>query len=362
LEDRGQHLKDCPFVPRVYKPNQNLTGTNPTAKPLNLHSSVSEPADVQDHVPIRYSGRRRFRLSGFLYNLVAKAEINRIAQCIPKPEDTAQALANAIRGERLAQGVAAEDLFFVGVGVNPFPNTIATLEMDQHTWPNGVRPYALAIGIFDVVQGRTLICQRTNSKVLCIGQVKFLPCAGPYLVLGTVAEDLRFPGRFTPVHAFGLPILSRSVWYPVESHFERMVFISLHWILKNLLSSVGAVTVEKPLNALRPTEDIPEVRPDFLLHAKCGTLVIEVMGSETDNYQERKIRLIPFMAHLGPVLIINATSIDGRGRWLKVLGKLTYFLSKWVNGDFRPGEIYDLESLPEAKVHHHQAYVQFLNA
>jgi len=349
LEGRGMHLDGCPFKPRAYQPSPHPVGTEHEAKPLDLHRGLSETPAIEDHVPMHYSSQRKFRLSGFLYDLLAKAEINRVSWYIPDPQEFGQALANAIGGIYLAKGVPAKDLFFVGVETDPFDPAIVALENDAHAWPIGARRYALTAGIFDKIENNTLICHRTGNRVLCKGQVKYLRCTGPYLVLATVAEDLTLPGMFSPMHAFGLPIVMRPTWFPVQSHFERMAFILIHYTLRNIFNAAYRIVLEKPLRPMRIAEDLPEIWPDFLLHAKWGTLVIEVMGSKGTDYLARKDRLIPVMARLGPVLKIDASSIDSWGRWTGLVKKLAAFLCNWTDGRFKAGEIYELESFPSGK-------------
>jgi hypothetical protein len=358
MEERAKHLENCPFEYRVYRPSSPSTDADSHSKPLNLHRSISDEIGTHAPAPSNRSVNRKFRLSGFLFDLAGRAGTNRISCRIPSPIQTAQSLANAVRGELLAKGVPAEELFFVGVGTSPYPQSIAALEADRHLWPNGVRPYALAAGIFDEIKDGTLICHQTNTSVACKGQVKRLQCTGPYLVLGTIAEDLTIRGKFIPIHAFGLPVASRLLWFPVASYYERMVFLRLHWSVRNILGTAHRITIEKPLRPFEPIEGMPQVFPDFILHSKFGKLVIEVMGSETHDYTETKKRLIPIMAHLGPVLTINACSIERRCRWLLEFDKLTDFLCAWINEKLVAGEVYDLESFPVSKGLKYLKYVQ----
>jgi hypothetical protein len=196
------------------------------------------------------------------------------------------------------------------------------------------------------VEGQTFIHLASGSQVTFKGEVNRWHVPGPYLVLGSVARNLDNPTLYSAINAVALPVVSNSVWFPVESPYERTVFIGLQDALLKSPSLAGKVVIEKPITDFRPSPTSDTVRPDFIIHRSSGTLVLEVMGSISAEYLGVKARKLPVMAEIAPVAVFDAVATNKRNAWWTELERMKALLSLWAGGRIKDGAIFDFHKLP----------------
>jgi hypothetical protein len=125
---------------------------------------------------------------------------------------------------------------------------------------------------------------------------------GRLAVFGGNTAEARFPmlmiaivtkegDRVAVSQAYCHPIQRDHIWCPVDSHFERAA-------LSAIAQTMAWLQLEKGvrLSGLKPLFEWNDTgtRPDFVLtHEASGThLVIETMGFDDAEYQERKLRTV----------------------------------------------------------------------
>ncbi len=122
--------------------------------------------------------------------------------------------------------------------------------------------------------------------------------SGPYLVLSTLVEDEGEMFRHT---ACIKPIVSREIPMLVDSNLEREMALSIIHNIdhRSKRTKESYWSLQKPLIP-KPGDNGEAILPDFILTHKVNNKfayreIVEVMGTDSVDYVERKARLIPQM-------------------------------------------------------------------
>ena len=126
---------------------------------------------------------------------------------------------------------------------------------------------------------------------------------GPFLAAITYATNAGCD-EVVPQRVFSLPVLSRNVPLPVESHLERQVAGELIKTMASIKQKDDiALTITKPMYDIET--DGGTCRPDYIIKGLSRPVVVEVMGMmDSEEYRERKKRKVPIMKCLGDVVEI----------------------------------------------------------
>ena len=185
-------------------------------------------------------------------------------------------------------------------------------------------------------------CVKVRSRIVRPATGRH-PVRGPYLFLGVVARPEQ--GGWECVEACVQPIAALDCPVPVDSGYERAAVAPLRAMARHLRGSslltaalggpVG-VEIEKPLTAFQvrggpclPDFLVTVVRPGAAGHVPGGPepayrrgrergrdrarYVVEVMGRNDPEYEERKERTHPRMARIGRVFRIEARDLEAPG-------------------------------------------------
>jgi len=264
---------------------------------LNFHRAFGVGSDdPPENTPDKREERERNdsrRLGSFLYQLLEESGLT--VWKAPFPSGRAAnrvALGNAARRFFLADGIAAEQLFFEDYTKQKAKEATRRLISLEESWPEGGRPYALfAVVANELNEDSILAVGRNGNARLRVAGILRRPgvpgTRGPFLVLFTYSKD-RATNTYQAIKAFAVPVLSVDCWLPVESNHERRYLLPIQQLVERLARGGREVVLRKPmLDILYPNER-RYVRPDVLLEAGKRLMVIEILGFDDKDYLERK--------------------------------------------------------------------------
>lgn len=160
-------------------------------------------------------------------------------------------------------------------------------------WPSYIKPFILFLNrSFEITSntfshpsmGHIPVSSQIKTTSTWIDKKK----SAPYLVLSSLILDEG--NAFTFQDAFAIPILSDSIFMPLESSFERTVLKIILGVVSSF-SEKERVKIEKPLFCYK-TPDLQMYRPDFVIYGKGDAKIfIEVLGSKNEEYLSHKALL-----------------------------------------------------------------------
>ena len=215
---------------------------------------------------------------------------------------------------------AARGINMGGVPLNdlPFfqctPKSLAMVRnrLFSTQFKQGQSKTALLIWIADTyeVNNDTLSFTYSQDKALSLNECRTLlhhargdKNDGPFMiaVLYKYGQNKEGKNCFSYPSAYVIPILSKHSWILCDSGYEREMAKALESMARIEWKENGVSSViEKPIE---PLEGVGEgnVIPDFDVCVEGKRQFIEVMGYRTEEYIERKARVVPLMERVAPV-------------------------------------------------------------
>jgi hypothetical protein len=330
---RPEHLPDCPFF-RDQATNRlsEIRSPKMSADPPSGLFEVLRPAPealAQRPEDDSSDDRTRHasvpRLARLLWRLINVSGIN------STPPIRSEAPDHSIRDEFHAITAAATKLEMapgieLGRGLWTHANAFhsnrvyAGIRELARQWPGGHAPQGFLALFAKAFKGNVIypadgdpisIANRVQSPSIRGNLIK-----GPYLVLVVVGEYPEARG-YAPLRAYAQPIYSGQRFVPVDSEFEREVFRSLLQARSLLDGRSIDIAIEKPVFDI--LTDRGPCRPDFLLEARSRLtgeirqLVVEAMGSSSDEYLASKAVTHPRMKRIAPILTVSPADADNSG-------------------------------------------------
>ncbi|MCQ1060607.1 hypothetical protein LRP52_37085 [Photobacterium sp. ZSDE20] len=202
-------------------------------------------------------------------------------------------LRDAAKKIEFGEGTLDEWIFFGDKGLKIACSKLKAVEQ----WSGGGRPHAFVLQLWPNAQF-------DNNMVHC-GHYLYefqrivrpgRKTQGPFIALMTVTDT--GDNVFKPHTLFIKPVVSAANPIPVDSHYERVVCKYIMQKLDRQHNPRLKWSLTKPL--LYKAGGGVALLPDFILQAKSDgkrvySEIIEVMGTEDQEYAERKARLIPLM-------------------------------------------------------------------
>ncbi|MFM5478344.1 hypothetical protein ACET81_20740 [Aeromonas veronii] len=241
------------------------------------------------------------------------------------------------RIRKAAVNLTVDKLFTVAdvlyTNINEINNAVRTLQTTKSKWSRRARPHAIFIVMFDKHEyvGKQLKIQwfkkngkewekseyifPSHMKVVMPGRVNVAE-GGPYIMAFTLAdpegkEDFPF---FSPCKGAIVPILTKEHPMPVDSRFERETFKALRTLARKELECQRSITVIKPLSDLVAPLSGEPCRPDVVIEFGVRKIIVEVMGSYSDDYKLSKAITLPRMREIAPVIEFDALGADLDGQ------------------------------------------------
>lgn len=319
----GAHDPNCSLFSEQTPPTKNTIDLKQCENEFSFHRKVKPPRSPQ--TPSSRSSSSSVR-QNTLYRLLAtlfdKSGLSTLSNSLTfrKCMERVDEASNSIR---LANKPLSDHLFFGFEKFNDVKSHIAN--QNAASWGKAL-PHAVIIDVVDEItrvdedfilskrfskdKSNTFnLFGRTTTTYLHSGRISLRK--GPFVVISTVAETTTEQGKsfIAPMRAYVAPVLSKSNWVIVDSHYERVV-------AKQLLSAKTwyktntdlIITASKPLFYLET--DIESCLPDFIVSSDSLGIVFEVMGSHAKDYQDRKIRTHKSMETLGELIEFDAYQAD----------------------------------------------------
>lgn len=273
------------------------------------------------------------RLARLLWRLMDNAGVNTIAPLNYGEEWSIRegfaAIGRATAKIEMAPGIELARAFWTHARPLQAGVVYGTLRKLAPRWPRAHAPQGFVLLYAPSFQGHEIhvpdgepmtIANRVQSP-----SVRGNRISGPFLILVVTGEYPEARG-YAPLRAYAQPIYNGRLFVPVDSDFERK---ALRRILdcQRLLHPRGVdLAIGKPLFDTM-TPDGP-CRPDFVIEARSRhtgeirTVIVEAMGFATEDYEAAKAVTHPRMRHLGNLLTMDPTEVDGNDATEKLLGAL----------------------------------------
>jgi len=327
---RAEHVPDCPFF-RDQATNRITQVRNPEtpADPPSGYFEALRPAPEklaqrpeEDSTDDRTRSASLPKLARLLWRLLNVSGLNIAPPISAKPPERSislefRKLSAAAAQIEVARGIELGRALWTHAAALESKRAYATLRNLSTIWPRGHAPQGFltiyspefrGATIYPADSGPIVIANRVQSP-----SVRDNPVKGPFLVLVLIGQYPEARG-LAPLRAYAQPVFSGNRFIPVESEFERSA-------LRAVLRARGAfaregieIAIEKPLfDTLTP---LGSCRPDFLLEARSRStgeirqLVIEAMGSLSDDHRAAKIARHPKLAAIAPVVCITPEDVD----------------------------------------------------
>ncbi len=282
---------------------------------------------------------RHRRVPAMLRLLMQTARLNRLGavEGFSSPQDWLPEIRHAAERFFTPDGRPASGLVFAGPESWRGGAVARRLEEREPGWPEGRHPFAMlcgaALSLSDTVinpdhprEGRLSVPSGVAS--LRIGETRI---AGPWVFLAIVMRTGK-GGPLACVTACARPVFSSARPVPVDSGAERRAFDTLARLLRDMESdpalrqALGGpvrMELEKPLTDFR-TAPKP-CRPDFIVTVAppetprrdasdrdLARYVIEVMGSDDEEYRKGKAATHAPMRRIGRLFRMEAPEFDDR--------------------------------------------------
>ncbi|MGC5887251.1 hypothetical protein [Ralstonia pseudosolanacearum] len=263
-------------------------------------------------------GRRIPRLGRILYTVLDQAGFSSITtaelEATANPRRSWERLETFAGGEAMKGALTLNDLLFTKPWIKP-EEMLA--KVDKLEWPKGKKRSAFVLFVADEVSstaatkftrlGPKIVAPATEIRIGGRDQNFTNP---PYWVLAVV--DRNDDGAPRVREAFAQHAFEKDRPVPLDSSYERHTLAQLltvmEWVKKRGLS----VTLRKPLfDSEVPLDDgeVAYCRADFELEvsppgqaATPGRILIECMGSESQEYLNQKVGTHAIMRHRGAVI------------------------------------------------------------
>lgn len=312
-EKRAEHEQGCEF--KAVPSGQTQRGGDITkirGKEYDFFAEKtgtrSEPkTDNESTQSVRTRQSKLFRL---LRHVMRDANLHRIVNGqSPGYMQQRDAFLNAAKAINMG-GVPLHDITF-------FQCTPKALAMVRNTlfstqFKKGQSKTALLVWIADTyeVNNDTLSFTYSQDKALSLPECRTLlhhargdKEDGPFMIAALYKYGQNKEGKncFSYPSAYVMPILSKHCWMLCDSGYEREMASALGRIARQEWekSCVESV-IEKPIEPLEGVGD-GNVIPDFDVRVGAQRRFIEVMGYRTEEYIERKARVVPLMERIAPV-------------------------------------------------------------
>lgn len=312
-EKRPEHEQGCEFK-AVPSGNKTQAGdiTKIRSKDYDFFAEKtgarSEPRDNDDSAhTVRTRQSKLFRL---LRHVMRDANLHRIVN--------GQSPGYMLQRDAFLN--AAQAITLGGVPLNTvtfFQCTAKALAMVRNTLFNtqfkkGQSKTALLLWIADTYElnNDTLTFSYSKGKSMTLPQCRTLLHHarggredGPFLIatLYKFGQNKEGKNSFSYPSAYVIPLLSKHCWILCDSRYEREMGKALGYVARMEHENAGVASViEKPIE---PLEGVGEgnITPDFDVRVGDRRLFIEVMGYRTEEYIERKARVVPLMERIAPV-------------------------------------------------------------
>ncbi len=261
------------------------------------------------------SGERLPRLGRILHTILNDAGFNAATAASGQPPwDRVSTFAD---GEELTDTLSLRQVLFT----EPWTRLAEKMnEIDGLQWPAGKKRSALLLFVADRIEAGSAI-KFTRYKPATVTPERGMRIGGrdqkhshpPYWVLAVIDRNRKGEARVR--EAFAQHAYSSAQPVPLDSHYERRTLAQLLKIVEWVGKRGVAVTLVKPLFDSDVTLASGEVvccRPDFELEfneitqgtatARRHRIVVETMGSESEDYLIQKARTHEIMRSRGVLL------------------------------------------------------------
>lgn len=346
-EGRPNHAVYCPFhVDRDGSPAliDRHFHIRPIPKPAKryvdpLPAIPDRLANLSDRVLQRSAERndRPSRLGSILWRVLDKAQINIVPPLQDQPEFSLKHQISRLRA------AAKEFRVLRTWTLNALTSTWASdywdvdsrwqslLAASRKDWPPAVRRTGFMLLYATSVSARSIVAASSSRMLDVMGKVRQPlrgdpTIRGPFLVLLNADFGDNDDGPARAIQAYAQPVYNSKTLFPIESGFERQVSHLLFWLQDALFEMLPELRVRiiKPLFAIEAPSGL--CRPDFVIEAtfrdnSCATLIIEAMGTETEEYQAAKAKTLPRMERIGPVFRLTPLDL-AKDQAVKSAGRL----------------------------------------
>lgn len=320
-EPASSEERTAPFLP--------IAGPLLTLKATAGKLTSSSRADKESASPKRKQPPKIPELAGVLMTLLQQAKLNTLTanEALARRDKPVIARDAKTQYQKLYSGLeqpvtSGFDLARVSCAhITHVPRFLASFRRRcEPLFPDGIRPQGLAVFLVDDWEpagknkARLLLRQGSEFKSCTVhGSVRrygHYTTPGPLWFIGHVGQKPT-TGLYEILHGYLHPAFSKTILMPVDSGLERSVAESLirlmsYWAWKLNLKA----TLVKPLFDMR-NDGGDWVRPDFELQLASGKrIVIEVMGSDDDDYLERKAEMMRGLSGQSDVIEVFTWDAD----------------------------------------------------
>lgn len=323
---RPEHRLDCPFFHEQVAPSQQMK-----KDPVRPVDSPQGYFSVLHNAPVRLSqqpedsggGRTRSayipRMARLLWRVLDLAGRNRTELPDSNEHTIASEFSAVIHvAERIevAPDIALARVLWTHGSAFQHRRVYASLRALASKWPRGHAPQAFLLLFAHEIRGHFVHAAGCDPiEVVTRVQhpsVHGTQIDGPYLVLIVVGQ-LPQAKSYAPLRAFAQPVYSGQRFIPVDSDLERSTLRNLLRIQHRLDELGHDSSIVKPLFDIQTPAG--NCRPDFIVESRSRltgethAAVIESMGFDTDDYHDAKAITHPRMAHIAPVIDMDAQQL-----------------------------------------------------
>ncbi|EJC7176013.1 hypothetical protein DC915_RS01995 [Vibrio parahaemolyticus] len=305
----GRHLKNCGFYTEVngYISDKEFGGSSDFKEILTFcyHNDINSTESTEQHKPL--SGKNSFNQQSKLLRLMNQLCTEAYMHAYIKPffenrvsrhKQEARIFAKLRDSASSIQfgDTTLDHYIFYGRQGEQY----AERALKAKSWKGAGRRHVFLIEMVNIIQEN--VCEMLFDGEPVYYERIIRPglktTSGPYLVLSSIVED---EGEFFRHTACVKPIVSREVPMLVDSNYERTMALNLIANINEYTQSskVDYWSLLKPLIP-KPNANGEQILPDFILTHKVKGRnafreIVEVMGSDNEEYTARKQRLIPEM-------------------------------------------------------------------
>lgn len=327
---RSAHAASCTFFrDQVLRAKATSEAANAVSKRPSGYFSIVQPAP--DHLAQKPDDgtaptdtkKAIPKLARLLWWLMDEAGLNIINSAKEASQasikDGFGALRKAAREHLVAPGRPLHDWLFLHPGRFHDGSIRQALEGATPHWPKRHAPQAF-MAVYCPRIDRNRIQFNDVAPIEVMGPIQQPTVGdrairGPYLVMIAVGEHPEGKG-FGALRAYAQPVFSGRLMVPVESGLERDAFAELISLQERLAARRITLALKKPLFDLM-SEDGP-CRPDVMLRAldhdtdRIADLIVETIGFESEEQEQRKAKALPLMARFAPIATISAEDVQSQ--------------------------------------------------
>lgn len=338
--DHRNHDPECPFW-KMTRPDaaDEKIKLKKTRQRFDFcfHRQITEKLDEEEKDDLEPDEEKKSRSKGdpglvkLIYLLVSLARLDRFdGQCEYREEEAINRICTA------AQLLTLNRLFTIRqwlyTDIRELESAIRRLNASESEWCRSGRPHALFLLLVDKIgfteDGRFKVESfhkpldggdwqvmthefPAHFQVVMPGRIHSQE-GGPFILLFTVAVPPKSPLPFySECKGAIVPILTKNHPLPVDSRFERETLKALRKQMKWWRDNRRTwIEVFKPnFDLIAPQSQLP-VRPDIVLEHKNRKVILEVMGSHSEEYRASKAITVPRMFEIAPVVEFDALAAD----------------------------------------------------